>query len=240
MKKFLIMIDIPSRLACYLGEQFLKEGIEIYNGKNEQMVKKLLDKKGIPFIFIEINNLLNPWLNFFIHTKQYEVANKKLFRLILMTDKRDVDFIQTCFLLDTIGLFPREAEEKKIFSKLYSVLKGVNHDTEKREYQRIIPKRLDDVHLTFPVKGSKDLTSGRVVNLSIGGAMIHLPKTAQSLNLEKGLLLKSQFYIKNIAITVDFEIIYVKNNVLGGKFLNPDTMFYNQITRYILDNLTEF
>ncbi len=234
------MLDVNSKLSKYLSLKFLSSGIQIFTGKSPENVAKIIKEKGKGFLLIEMDKTNSKWMNFFIHAKQYENEGNELFKLIVISDKTEIDFIQTLLLLGTHKLIQKKGGEEHVFKYLIKIVNESQFFTHtKREYQRVAPREADDISLHIALPNSSEPLIGKVINLSIGGLALQFENPSSLLALDKKQSIRSQFFINRRRALTNIKIVFTKENILGVKFDQAPDTFYELISQYLLERISE-
>ncbi len=235
---YVVMIDMPNKIKDFFTLKYLSLGLTIYTGDSPKTVQKILDEKGPGILFVEISHLNSIWLPFLAKLRQYKP--KEYFKLIILSDKSDRNFLQTLLLLNVTGLIPASISNEDVFIRLSEIIKRFNiKQNENREHQRVIPRKTDEITINLSIPNSSTILSGVVINISIGGVALQLKNTGEVKWLSSGLFVESaQVRLNGKIGMTGLKIVMVKNIVAGARFIRPTDYFLNLLGRYLLDRLS--
>lgn len=231
------MADIQAKLKDYLTLKFLSQGIDIYVGTDQKKVEDILEKKGPGFIFVNINQMNSPWLQMLARLRQYKSEDD--YKLVILSDKTDRDFIQCLLLLNVTVLIPEKLENEDIYSRLNKLLNNGDVQNEKRQFQRITPRPNDDITINLSVPNTSIIISAKIINISIGGVALELNDKSEAHWLEVGQTIESaQLRLNSKIGMTGLKIVALKENIAGGRFVRPTDYFFNLIGRYLLERMS--
>ncbi len=235
---YVIMVDIPEKLKDFLTLKFLSLGLELYVGETNKNVEKIMEKKGAGFLFLHVNQLNSPWLQFIARIRQYK--REEDYKLIILSDKSDRDFIQTLLLINVTGLIPGKLEKEVIYTRLHKIVNSGDIQHEQREFQRVAPRETDEITMNLSVPNSSQIITGTVINLSIGGVAMQLANINDSRMLKAGQVIAStQMRLNGKVGITGIKIMAVKENAIGVRFNHPSDHFSNLLGRYLLERLSK-
>ncbi len=237
---YLVMMNLPAKLTTFLTNQFLSKGIEVYLGKDEEKVAKLLKEKGPALLMTEINHFNNPWLKFLIRLKEYEKKDGEVFKLILMTDKKERNFIQTTLFLNTIGYISGKCEQHDLMSKLEKIIKNNQLHHDQRKHQRVTPGEKDEIIMTLTIPKIPNPITAKVINLSISGVALQLKNDIKSYGISDKEQLRAQLVLNRKMAVSSLIVIFSRDNILGGQFVEPTDNFLNIVGTYIIECLSNY
>ncbi len=236
---YLVMLNVSEKLSKFLTQEFLSKGKDIYMGKSPKRVKKLLEeKKGKCYLVVEINKMHSQWLNFIIQMKQYEKTGEKLFKLIVLSSKTDINFIQTLMLSNAERLISKGNRDEVIFAQIKKTLEKEGHQKSNREYHRVLSRKEDSLTMCL-MNGKTNPVTGEVLNLSFGAVALQVTDSLNGTSLKKGNVIRSQVFINRRMGIINIKIMFVRNNIIGAKFYHANGSFYDLIGRYLVGRLSE-
>ncbi|HEO65828.1 MAG TPA: hypothetical protein ENI73_08165, partial [Spirochaetes bacterium] len=169
---YVIMIDIPEKLKDMLTLKFLSLGLELYVGDTNKNVEEIMGKKGAGFLFLHVNQLSSSWLQFLARIRQYKRVED--YKLLILSDKNDREFIQTLLLMNVTALIPGNLDKNEIYKRVYKIVTSGDVQHEQREFQRVAPRETDEITMNLSVPNSSQIVTGKVINLGIGGVAMQL------------------------------------------------------------------
>ncbi len=232
------MIDIPEKLKDMLTLKFLSLGLELYVGDTNKNVEEIMGKKGAGFLFLHVNQLSSSWLQFLARIRQYKRVED--YKLLILSDKSDREFIQTLLLLNVTALIPGNLDKNEIYKRVYKIVTSGDVQHEQREFQRVAPRETDEITMNLSVPNSSQIVTGKVINLSIGGVAMQLSNADDSRVLKVGQMVESAQMRLNGKIGVTaLKIVAVKEIAIGVRFTHATDHFSNLLGRYLLDRLSK-
>jgi len=233
---YVILSNLPEKLKDFLVLKFLSFGLDLYLGENPKSVEKLLEEKGPGYIFISLTQLNDPWFNFLAELRQYK--DKDYFKLIVLSDRTDRDFVQTLLLLSVTGMIPRLIESEDILKRLQKLIKMKETGHEKRESQRVTPRETDNILVNISIPNSSTILSAKVINVSMGGLALQLNGTGEARWLSNGQIIESAQMRLNGKIGITgLKVAAIKDSFVGVRYVKPTDFFLNLLGKYLVERL---
>lgn len=235
---YVVLIDVNTNLKDALALKFLSVGLQIFSGDNPKTVQKIIEEKGPGYLFVKINQLNSPWLNFLAQIRQYK--DESLVKFIILSDKKDRQFLQTLLLLNVAGLIPSNLEDDEIYTRLYQIVsKSSDSQHEKREHQRVVPRDSDEILMNLSIPNTSTILTASVINISIGGVAMQFTSSGESKWLSVGMVIESaQIRLNHKIGMTALKIVMVKDSIVGARFVRPTDYFLNLLGRYLLERLS--
>ncbi len=230
-----IMLNVSEKLSKYLTYGFLSKGIDIHIGKSPDTVKELMEEKeGEVYLLLDINRMNSLWLNFIVRLRYYE---RPAFKLIVLSSKTDLDFMQMLLLLNVERLISKRNRDEVIFKHIVKTLEKNSLKKLRQRYHRVLPKETDE--LTVYILNGTTPVRGKVISLSFGGVALQCERLLNNSEFKKGDIIRSQVFINRRIGIINIKIMFIKNNILGAVFFQTNGSFYNLLCGYLVERLSE-
>ncbi len=157
---------------------------------------------------------------------------------IILLDDFNIKVIKNLVDLNSIGFIVKSNVTNELITKNLSgiISKARKEHNDKRKYIRIVPDENDDIGATIKVSNDETKHKSKILNLSFGGIAIKFDRKCCELSISDTVTLNLLIFEREVS-TKAF-VVFVKENVVGLKFIQADMKFQNIVSMYIFNKLS--
>lgn len=157
-----------------LVARLLYMGVNVFSVNSFEKFELLLDSNEITCIFLDIDNDIINSIEFIKRIREHE-NNLEVF-ISIITSRENEQYLPDYVCEGVNTIFYKEQAFAdyilKIIPKIYESLKLY----EKRRFERVVPRTVDDVGINIEIKGKSNygFFKGRLIDISVAGLALEL------------------------------------------------------------------
>jgi CheY-like chemotaxis protein len=220
---------------CYVLLSFGVKGVPVAD--KQEALKTLQNSKEIGGAIIDLDSKEVDGVNLIAELRAQESTQH--LTLIAHTVQSSKELVDKMMEYGVIGYLLKPYAEKEIYLKLKKVLaRGESHNSQ-RKHIRVRPDPNELLRLHFKLPGQSSLISGKVVDISVGGAAVELFNPPASDILAPGTPIPSiQFTLNRKAFAPPGKVILFKEQLLALRFDYLSAAEKSALSKYVFKRLT--
>jgi len=233
-----LVADASSKVRDSLCYTLLSFGIKgIPAGTHQQALQALKKNTEITGAIIDLDSKEVDGIELISELREQEET--KHLSIIVHTVQSSKELVNRMMEYGVIGYLLKPFSEKDINSKLQKVLAREKSHNTQRKHIRVRPDPDELLRLHFKLPGHPSLISGKVVDISVGGAAVELLNPPAPGVLSPGAHIPSiQFALSHKTFTPPGKVVLLKEQLLALRFdyLNPSEK--SALSKYVFKRLT--
>jgi CheY-like chemotaxis protein len=241
-------IGLPKAVGESLGSEMIKRGHRLKMVSNKLEAEEILQKETINFCIADLEAKLTFNLFNFIQDTMNEPGEQHP-KWITLGANTEEEFIREVISLGIVGYISKRQTTEVIVEKILELIKQKANIHERRRHVRVTPRMTDDLSFNIPVPNNETYLKGRIVNISLGGALLDINQRdlrmlgdyqrTSSFFRPGEHFTKVQLALNKRLLLVDTMVVVVRDNLVGVKFLHPSEAFLNSVARYVFNRMIE-
>ena len=220
---------------CYLLLAFGIRGVPVGNRKAAR--EALAQGDAIDGAIIDIDNKEVDGISLISDLKGTE--STRGISVIVHTIQTSKDFVMRMVDLGVAGYLLKPFDPDKAKAKLAAIFSKLATHNSQRRHIRIKPNADELARVSFRIGRSKQLTSGRIVDISLGGMAAELFNPQESDAISQGTALsRMEISLAGKVLSPSASVVLYKSSVLAVRFdiLNPADK--KTLERYIFKSIS--
>lgn len=233
----LLLIGIDNDIRDVLISSLLPKGFPVYSCGYKDDIFQIISKKEINVVFIDVDKEggLIEQLNLI---KKIKASNVSIITYIENEYQSDIKLLVEAGVTANIIKTTKKTEDIK---KLIGIIFQKVPKQEKRQALRVRPEEGEEATINFSIPNSNIVVKGNVIELSYLGCVVKIQDNTDTRKLKVGDSIgKMAITINSKRALTDGQVIMMKNDYIGVKFLEHDASLKSLLVRYIYDKMSEF
>ncbi len=233
----LLLIGIDNNLKNILVSSLLPKGYPVYySDYDKESIKNIIQKKEINVVFIDTDKKggLIEQLELIKIIRQMQVA------LIAYTEHVEEGEVKILIEHGVTAYIEKTEKTGNDIKRLIEIIFKNVPQKEKRKAVRVKVGQEDEVTVDFSIPNSNKVVRGDVLEISYLGLFFKVGNLYDTSSLKIGdVVSRLTIFINSKRAITDVQIVIIKGDFVGAKFLSHDDALKNLLIRYIHDKMMD-
>ena len=232
----LLLVDTKKNVRDILIKNLFPLGITVFHISDLDKVMNFISDNDIKILILDLDLDLKKGIELLRTIGSLPI---KPVRAVMsaITDKK---IILPLVNLGIAGYILKPFTEEKSLPKLMSAFSKIENKNEMRKYHRISPADNEENRVFLRLSGNSKLISGRLLNISAGGAAISCNDDLPDEMMHQGdFVSKIQIKLGKLDIIISGDVVFKKGNIFAVKFKKCSEEDLFSVSKYIYDKIAE-
>lgn len=220
---------------CYALLSFGIKGLPVASRSNA--LEAIKAQGGIEGAIVDIDNRDVDGIQLINDLKASEATRR--IAVIVHTIQTRKEFVRKMVEIGVAGYLLKPFSPDSAKAKLEAILSKLSTHNSSRRHIRVIPDPDELTRVSFRVSGIKQLMSGRIIDISLGGIAIELFNPPENNLFTHGIpISRLDFALAGKALTPSGSVVVCKSRVLAVRFDQMSASDRQVLERYIFKRIS--
>ncbi len=221
---------------CYVLLSFGIKGLPVSN--RQAALSTLQENSEIEGAIIDIDSKEVKGIELIKELREDD--NTRAIKIIIHTVQSNKDFVIQMVELGVVGYLLKPYNEEDVFPKLKNIFAKIQSHNAQRKHIRVKPDPEELLRLHFRLPAHPNLISGKILDISVGGAAVEIFNLPEAEGLLKpGIKIPQvQFTLSSRQFSPSGRVILVKGKLLALRFEDLSTGEKTSLARYVFKRIS--